>query len=231
MQSSQPPVLHVGLIMDGNGRWAARQGLPRTVGHHAGTQAARRIIEAAPAAGIGTLTLYAFSCDNWARPAAEVNALMALLGQFLREEADTLAARGVRTTIIGRRDRLPPSTHAAMTDLERRTRDGAALHLRIAIDYSARQSILAAAHACAGAGLDADAFGRLVSGDGAPPVDLLIRAGGEKRLSDFLLWECAYAELCFSDVLWPDFSPADLQAAMADFRRRDRRFGALPSAA
>ncbi|MEP9347721.1 polyprenyl diphosphate synthase [Xanthobacter sp. KR7-225] len=231
MQSSLPDKIHAALIMDGNGRWAARRGLPRTAGHEAGTHAARRIVAAAPAAGIGTLTLYAFSCDNWARPAAEVSALMALLSHFLLKETEDLAKAGVRASVIGRRDRLPGHVRDAIDWMERRTSEGRALHLRIAIDYSGRQSILAAAHAAAGAALDADAFGRLVAGADVPPVDLLIRAGGEKRLSDFLLWECAYAELSFCDVLWPDFCAAHLEAAVADFRGRERRFGALPSAA
>lgn len=231
MQSSLHNKIHVALIMDGNGRWAVRHGLPRTAGHEAGTHAVRRIVEAAPAAGIGTLTLYAFSCDNWARPEAEVSALMALLGSFLREETEDLAKADVRASVIGRRDRLPGHVRDAIAAMERRTSAGRALHLRLAIDYSGRQSILAAAHVAAGAALDTDAFGRLVAGADVPPVDLMIRAGGEKRLSDFLLWECAYAELCFCDVLWPDFGAADLNAAVADFRKRERRFGALPSAA
>lgn len=231
MQSSLQNKIHAALIMDGNGRWAARRGLPRTAGHEAGTRAARRIVEAAPAAGIGTLTLYAFSCDNWLRPEAEVSALMALLGSFLREEAEELARAGVRASVIGRRDRLPEHVREAIAGLERRTSAGRALHLRLAIDYSGRQSILAAAQVAAGAALNADAFGQLVAGEGVPPVDLMIRAGGEKRLSDFLLWECAYAELCFCDVLWPDFGAEHLNAAVADFRGRERRFGALPSAA
>jgi undecaprenyl diphosphate synthase len=230
MQPRAP--LHVAVIMDGNGRWAVRQGLPRLAGHRRGATAVRRTVEAAPALGIATLTLFAFSSDNWNRPPGEVQGLMALFGEFLRAEADPLAQRGVRLSVIGRRDRLPASLRRAAALAEAVTAGGDRLHLRVAVDYSARDAILRAARGLrAPAGTTRAAFARRLAqvyGGGAPDVDLLIRTGGEQRLSDFLLWESAYAELWFTARMWPDFGPADLAAAVADFHRRERRFGALP---
>jgi undecaprenyl diphosphate synthase len=224
-------LLHIAIIMDGNGRWAARRGMPRLAGHRAGGEALRRVVEAAPGLGIGTLTLYAFSADNWRRPAAEVDALMRLFRRFLRVEPAGLAANGVRLTVIGRRDRLSGRLVHAVDAAERMTAFGATLHLRIAIDYSAREAILRAAANCPpGEPPSAEAFGRLLGGypdSAGGNVDLLIRTGGEKRLSDFLLWESAYAELCFVDRAWPEFDAVDLAAAIADFRQRERRFGGL----
>ncbi|HEX9610508.1 MAG TPA: polyprenyl diphosphate synthase [Gemmatimonadales bacterium] len=207
----QSTSLHVAIIMDGNGRWATRRGLPRAAGHRAGADAVRRAVEAAPDLGIGALTLYAFSSDNWRRPPSEVATLMRLFARHLHTEAPRLTANGVRLTVVGRRDRLPALLVAAIETAERATADGDRLHLRLAVDYSARAAIRA---------------GTLL-----PDVDLLVRTGGEQRLSDFLLWECAYAELWFSDRMWPDFGAADLAAAVAAFEARERRFGALPSPA
>jgi undecaprenyl diphosphate synthase len=215
MQSTSTSI-HVGVIMDGNGRWALRRGLPRSVGHHAGVEAIRRTVEAAPGLGIATLSLFAFSSDNWARPAAEVQALMALFERFLRDEAGPLRSHDVRLSVIGRRDRLPPGVVSAIAVAEALTARGTRLHLRVAIDYSSRDAILEAAR-----------LGRAP----APDVDLLIRTGGEQRLSDFLLWESAYAELFFTARMWPDFDGDDLAAAVAEFRGRERRFGALPETA
>jgi undecaprenyl diphosphate synthase len=212
--SRSEPGIHVAIIMDGNGRWATCRGLPRAVGHRAGAKAVRRAVETAPGLGIGALTLYAFSSDNWQRPAGEVSALMRLLSRYLQREAPRLEANGVKLQVIGRRDRLAPELLADIDRAEARTGGGSRLHLRVAVDYSARDSIRRA----------------LASPEQEPllpDVDLLIRTGREKRLSDFLLWECAYAELWFSDVLWPDFGVADLRAAVDDFRGRHRRFGAL----
>jgi undecaprenyl diphosphate synthase len=206
-----PGVLHVAMVMDGNGRWAVRRGLPRTAGHRAGAQAVRPLVEAAPGLGVGALTLFAFSADNWKRPASEVSALMRLFARHLRMETPRLIANGVRLEIVGRRDRLPAPLVAAMETAEMATAHGTTLHLRLAVDYSARESITA---------------GRLL-----PDVDLLIRTGGEQRLSDFLLWECAYAELHFTERMWPEFSPAELAAALDEFRARERRFGSVPKAA
>ena len=229
MQSTSPSI-HVAIIMDGNGRWALRRGLPRSAGHHAGVDAIRRVVEAAPEVGIGTLSLFAFSSDNWARPAEEVQILMALFARFLRDEAGPLRAHDVRLSVIGRRDRLPPELVSAIAAAEALTARGSRLHLRVAVDYSSRNAILEAARL---GGLDdptREAFAiRLgdTHGGPAPDVDLLIRTGGEQRLSDFLLWESAYAELFFTARMWPDFREDDLAAAVAEFRGRDRRFGAL----
>ncbi len=221
--------LHVGIIMDGNGRWATRRGLSRMRGHEAGVEAIRRIVEAAPEHGVGTLTLYAFSTDNWRRPKAEVAALMALLRFYLANEVASLVRNGVRLTVIGRRDRLPDGIAAAIARAEQATAAGEVLHLRIAVDYSARDAILnAAAKAAALTTLTREAFSQLVTGEPAlRDVDLIIRTSGEKRLSDFLLWEGAYAELHFTERMWPEFDAADLAEALASFHRRERRFGGL----
>ncbi|WP_019903800.1 di-trans,poly-cis-decaprenylcistransferase [Methylobacterium sp. 77] len=229
MQSERTPGLHIGIIMDGNGRWATARGLPRALGHKAGVEAIRRVVEAAPKQGVGTLTLYAFSCDNWKRPETEVSALMGLLRLYLRNEIARLIENGVRLSVIGRRDRLPEGLAADIARVEAATVTGRALHLRVAIDYSARDAILAAALAGAGRkDIGREAFSALVTGDACvPDVDLVIRTSGEQRLSDFLLWESAYAELHFTERHWPDFDAADLAEARAAFQRRDRRFGGL----
>ncbi len=208
--------------MDGNGRWAVSRGLPRVAGHRAGVEAVRRVVEAAPDAGIGILTLFAFSSDNWRRPAPEVATLMKLLRFYLDQETARCVEQGVRIQMIGRRDRLNPSLCAAIAEAEAATSGGNRLWLRMAVDYSARDAILAAARAVKE--LSRDALGGALG----PPVDLLIRTGGERRLSDFLLWECAYAELVFSRTMWPDFGAEDLAAAVREFRGRERRFGAVP---
>ena len=223
------PRLHVGIIMDGNGRGATRQRLSRLRGHEAGVEAIRRVVEAAPKQGVGTLTLYAFSSDNWRRPKAEVSALMALLRFYLGNEVESLVRNGVRLTVIGRRDRLPSGIADAIGRAEAATARGDVLHLRIAVDYSARDAILqAAAQATAKGELSRERFSELVTGEpGLRDVDLVIRTSGEKRLSDFLLWESAYAELHFTDAMWPDFGAAHLAEALASFHGRERRFGGL----
>lgn len=226
--------IHVAIIMDGNGRWALRRGCPRAAGHRAGVDAIRRVVEAAPDLGIGTLSLFAFSSDNWVRPEEEVRMLMELFEQFLREEARPLQLRDVRLSVIGRRDRLSSPVVSAISAAETLTARGTRLHLRVAIDYSSRDAILTAARL---GGLDdatRDVFAARLGetrGAPAPDVDLLIRTGGEQRLSDFLLWESAYAELFFTTRMWPEFRGDDLAAAVADFRGRDRRFGGLPQTA
>ncbi len=217
--------LHAAIIMDGNGRWARARGLPRGAGHRAGVKAIQQVAEAAPALGIGTLTLYAFSSDNWRRPAEEVGGLMRLLRAYLRGETERLARSGTRLTVIGRRDRLPAGIPEAIARAEAATAAGDRLHLRIAVDYSSRDAILAAAARLGPEGLSREGLSEALGADG--DVDLLIRTGGEKRLSDFLLWEAAYAELHFTDRMWPDFGATDLAAAVADFTARDRRFGGL----
>jgi undecaprenyl diphosphate synthase len=231
--------LHVAIIMDGNGRWATRRGLPRVAGHRAGVAAVRRVVERAPDVGISRLTIYAFSCDNWRRPSAEVQSIFWLLRAFLRLETERLRERDVRIQIIGRRDRLPQSVLREIDKAECATAGGRGLHLRVAIDYSSRDAITrAAATANAALSLEglrsSDSLGPMLtqaltgeSGD----VDLLIRTGGETRLSDFLLWECAYAELLFTDRMWPDFEQADLDAALEEFKRRERRFGGVQAIA
>jgi undecaprenyl diphosphate synthase len=219
---------HVSISMDGNGRWATRRGLPRSAGHREGVKTVRRIVEAADRLGVTTLTLFAFSSNNWKRPNEEVGGLMELLEIYLRNDARKLMAHGVRLSLIGRRDRLPAHLIAAIDEIEAQS-IGGGVHLRIAIDYSSRESILKAVAECGGViPPSLGEFGRRVAGsDDADAVDLMIRTGGEKRLSDFLLWECAYAELWFTDTLWPDFSEAEFTGAVSDFRRRDRRFGGL----
>src|SRR5689334_20828660 len=204
--------LHIGIIMDGNGRWALARGLPRLAGHRAGVETARRIIEAAPGAGAGILTLFAFSSDNWRRPAAEIDSLMRLMALYLENEAARCVEQGVRVQVIGRRDRLSPKLSGAIARAEEATAEGRNLWLRIAVDYSGRDAILAAARALHEP--SRDEFDRTLG----PPVDLLIRTGGERRLSDFLLWESAYAELLFTRTMWPDFGPNDFADAVRNFR-------------
>src|SRR5215510_10769722 len=221
--------LHVGIIMDGNGRWATRRGLSRIRGHEAGVETIRRIVEAAPKQGIGTLTLYAFSTDNWRRPKAEVAALMTLLRFYLANEVQSLVKNGVRLTVIGRRDRLPDGIAAAIGRAEEATSRGETLNLRIAVDYSSRDAILNAAAKLAGISEPTrELFSQLVTGEaGLRDVDLIIRTSGEKRLSDFLLWEGAYAELHFTERMWPEFDADDFAEALNSFRLRERRFGGL----
>lgn len=226
--------LHVAIIMDGNGRWAQQRGKARFWGHREGAETAKRIIEAAPKYGITTLTLYAFSSDNWKRPQQEVNMLMQLLQNKLRSEVKTSLENGVKLSFIGRRDRLSPQLVAQMEDAEARTRFGENLHLRLAIDYSSREMLMRAAQMAADEeDLTRERFAHYLakamhSNDYAPDVDLLIRTGGEQRLSDFLLWECAYAEFYFTHTMWPDFTEEELSQAIADFQSRERRFGAIP---
>lgn len=217
--------LHVAIIMDGNGRWAQSRGWPRAAGHRAGMDALRRAVEAAPKLGVTTLTVYAFSSDNWKRPAGEVRALMALFRNYMRRETAKCVRNGVRVSLIGRRDRLPAPLPCMVDEMEVATRDGKTLHLRLAVDYSGRDAILEAVRTGAVASRE-DMAARL-----GPDVDLVIRTSGEQRVSDFLIWESAYAEFHFSPRFWPDFGAADLALALEDFRMRNRRFGATTTAA
>lgn len=237
--SPKPVGLHVAIIMDGNGRWAITRGRPRLAGHRAGAEALRPIVESAPNYGIGVLTVYAFSADNWHRPSREVRALMKLFQTYLQTEVERCVANGVKLSIIGRRDRFPPPLREAIHAAEAATASGTVLHLRVALDYSSRQAIFCAAcglqkkMAMASDEFAQPIFARLLGEaihDNAPArdVDLLIRTGGEQRLSDFLLWECAYAELYFTKRLWPDFRPLDLAIAIEEFHSRERRFGRVP---
>ena len=229
--------LHVAILLDGNGRWAASRGLPRSEGHRAGVEAVRRVVRAAPGLGIGTLTLYAFSSNNWERPSGEVMSLLNLLENFFRNEAAACASDGIRVRVIGRRDRIPKTLVDAIEFVERLTDSGRLLNLRIAIDYSSRDAILRAACWMLSS-LEvserefARRLGQVTHADTpAPDVDLLIRTGGDRRLSDFMLWESAYAELLFTPRMWPEFEASDLSAAVEDFLGRERRFGRLPEAA
>jgi len=230
--------LHVAIIMDGSGRWAVRRGLARTAGHRAGVDAVRRAVAAAPNLGIDTLTLYAFSSDNWGRPKNEVEELLRIFCEFLASETCVWVEQGVRASVIGRRDRLPADLLGAIAGAEAATSRGRTLYLRIAIDYSGREAIVRAAGRLKGAaGVSPGEFTRALAEVthesakcAAGDVDLLIRTGGEQRLSDFLLWEVAYAEMVFTKRLWPDFEAEDLELAVQEFHLRERRFGRLPQA-
>lgn len=221
--------IHVAIIMDGNGRWAEARGLPRTAGHRAGATAVRRVVEAAPSHGISVLTLYAFSSDNWKRPRAEVRALLRLLERFLRAELATCVEHGVRIEVVGRRDRLPASAQDAIAHAERATAACRVLRLRLAIDYSSRDAIVHAAAHAPRTRAELSLHLHPATDLAVPDVDLLIRTGGEQRLSDFLLWESAYAELYFTTIAWPDFGGEALAAAVAELGRRQRRFGGVES--
>ena len=228
--------LHVAIIMDGNGRWAQRRGMPRTAGHLEGAKAVNEVVETAARAGIRALTLYAFSADNWGRPSTEVAALMRLLRRYLMTETGRCIEQSIRINIIGRRDRLSGALVHAIEQSERLTAACTGMHLRIAVDYSAHYSILEAARrANADPVVDANRFQELLdevdhSAAPAGAVDLLIRTGAEKRLSDFLLWQCAYAELFFADCMWPDFGESGLRAALDYYAGRQRRFGKVAEA-
>ncbi|HYE73994.1 MAG TPA: di-trans,poly-cis-decaprenylcistransferase [Blastocatellia bacterium] len=230
-------LLHVAMIMDGNGRWASARGLPRTAGHRAGVKTVQRVVEAAPDLGIRTLTLYAFSSDNWKRPPLEVNQLMRLLQSYLLRETANCVKHGIKLSVIGRRDQLPRAIQTAIEAAESATKQGSALHVRLAVDYSSRDAILKAAALANGHNdISRSDFAQLIAQaineeNSVPDVDLLIRTGGEQRLSDFLLWECAYAELYFTERQWPDFNKEDLRDALTVFHRRERRFGQVPKAA
>lgn len=231
--------MHVAIIMDGNGRWASRRGLPRKAGHRAGAKAVRRIVEAAAKSSVQALTLYAFSSDNWTRPREEVTHLMRLFKWHLQSEITRCVENGVRLNVIGRRDRLNPELVRTIEDAEAATVSGRRLLLRLAVDYSARDALAQSAHRASGscgcldrgnprACLEAALAAEIHASGNAGDVDLLIRSGGERRLSDFMLWECAYAELVFVDTFWPDFDEQHLAAALDEFERRERRFGGLP---
>lgn len=227
---------HVAIIMDGNGRWAAQRGLPRLEGHRRGADAVRRVVEACPDLGVETLTLFAFSTENWRRPTAEVKGLMTLFRRYLRRDAAELAEKGARVVFLGDRAALDEDIQALMAGLEARTAEGTRVTVAIAINYGGRQEIAAAARRLAREAaqgrLDPDAidearFGAALPGAALPEPDLLIRTSGEQRISNFLLWQLAYAELVFAPELWPDFDAAALSRALAQFGARERRFGAV----
>lgn len=229
------PPTHVGIIMDGNGRWAQFRGMPRIAGHRRGVESVRGAVSTAVELGIQYLTLYGFSIENWKRPMAEVTALMGLLRLYLRQEIDELNEKGVRIRFIGERKRLAPDIVKLINESEKRTETNTALNLVVALSYGARQEITAAARqlaqkVLAGELMLDDIDERLMSQNlataGIPDLDLVIRTSGEKRVSNFLLWQLAYAELIFIDTLWPDFSSRDLEEAVNEFHRRERRYGA-----
>ncbi|MBV9734426.1 MAG: isoprenyl transferase [Acidisphaera sp.] len=229
---------HIAIIMDGNGRWAGARGLPRIAGHRAGAQAVRRTIEAAISHRVGWLTLYAFSSENWRRPAGEVTDLTGLLRHYLKSEVAELARNGVRLRVIGERGRFAEDIQALLREAERLTAGNLRLNLTVALSYGARDEIVAAARRAAEAAqqgrldpasLDEAAFAGLLATTGMPDPDLIIRTSGERRLSNFLLWQAAYAEFVFMDVLWPDFSPEHFGQALDEYARRERRFGARPA--
>ncbi len=227
---------HVAIIMDGNGRWAAKHGLPRLEGHRRGVEALRRTVRAAIELGIGYLTIYSFSSENWRRPAQEVGDLFSLLRLFVRRDLADLNARAVKVRFVGSRKGLPSDIAGLLDEAENLTGANGGLTLVVAFNYGARQEILAAARAIANAALDGrldprdldeERFESFLDTTGIPDPDLLIRTSGEQRLSNFLLWQSAYAELVFMPILWPDFDRAALEAALKEFRSRDRRFGGL----
>ena len=234
LNSPSENTFHVAIIMDGNGRWATRQGKPRFYGHQAGAAQLRKIVESAPELHIDVLTVYAFSSDNWRRPKYEVNFLMDLFNSYLKSEVAKCQENGIRLSIIGRRDRLQPKIVELIEHAEKETVGGKNLHLRVAVDYSSKEMILQAAiRLSQEKDISQQTFSNLLANgvypwEPSPNVDLLIRTGGEQRLSDFLLWECAYAELFFTPVMWPEFSKKDLQTALRKFQLRERRFGQVP---
>jgi undecaprenyl diphosphate synthase len=233
---SPPPLcsraLHVAIICDGNGRWATSRALPRTLGHRQGAEAAQSVIRCAPHLGIHTLTLFALSSANWKRPQAEITGILRILHEYILTETSRCLEEGIRLSIIGRRDRMPAPLREAIADAEALTVNGKKLHLRLAVDYSARQAIFqAASKFYKVTELSSESFADVLSEvqrGGSTEVDLLIRTGGEQRISDFLLWESAFAELVFLEKRWPDFTPADLRDAVVEFGRRDRTRGGMP---
>jgi undecaprenyl diphosphate synthase len=229
---------HVAIIMDGNGRWAASRGLPRLEGHRRGVEALRRTVRAAIELGISYLTIYSFSSENWRRPAKEVGDLFGLLRIFVRRDLADLHARAVRVRFVGSKEGLPPDIAGMLAEAENLTRGNRGLMLIVAFNYGARREILGAARALAQAALegkidplsvDERGFEAFLDTAGIPDPDLLIRTSGEQRLSNFLLWQSAYAELVFMPILWPDFDRSALEAAIKEYRSRDRRFGGLGS--
>ena len=219
---------HVAIIMDGNGRWAKKRMLPRVAGHKAGVEAVRTIVRAAGDLGIEAMTLYAFSSENWKRPEEEVNDLMGLMKRFILSDLEEFAANDVRLKVIGNWRALAPDVVALIDNALTRTSGNRRTTLAVALNYGAQDELVRAATAAAAAGeITAEAIEANLDTAEMPPLDLLIRTSGEVRLSNFLLWQAAYAELYFTDKLWPDFKPADLKAALDHFARRDRRYGGL----
>jgi undecaprenyl diphosphate synthase len=225
---ARPLPRHVAIIMDGNGRWAESRALPRVAGHREGAEAVRAVTRAARRIGIEALTLYAFSTENWGRPEPEVDALMHLLAEFLESERGEMMRNGVRLNAIGDLERLPPAVQAKLTEVRAETARNAGMTLTLALSYGGRQDLVQAARIAAaakGASLEAEDLEAGLWTKGLPELDLLVRTSGERRISNFLLWQCAYAELVFTEVLWPDFRDAELFSAIAEYQARERRFG------
>ncbi len=225
---SRPLPRHVAIIMDGNGRWAEVRSLPRVAGHREGSEAVRAVTRAARRIGLEALTLYAFSAENWSRPEEEVGALMHLLAEFLESERAEMMENGIRLGAIGELDRLPAPVREKLAAVRAETAANQGMALTLALSYGGRQEIVQAARRAAaakGAALEAEDLEGALWTAGLPELDLLVRTSGERRISNFLLWQCAYAELHFTDVLWPDFRDAELFTAIADFQARERRFG------
>jgi len=223
---------HIAIIMDGNGRWARARHRPRVFGHQEGVKTVRRIVEDAANMGVKCLTLYSFSTENWTRPKAEIAALFELLKKYVNDDLEALDERGVRIRILGSREGLKDDILTVLEKVQTRTQDNTDFNLNIAFNYGGRDEIIRAIQKADLAGedmqaLDGDKFETYLDSYGVPQVDLVIRTSGEKRISNFLLWQAAYAEFVFTDVLWPDFSKADLAAAITEFQSRDRRFGNL----
>jgi len=223
---------HIAIIMDGNGRWARARHRPRVYGHTQGVKTVRRVVEDASEIGVKCLTLYSFSTENWTRPKAEITALFNLLREYVESDLDTLHSRNVRVRILGSRQGLSADLLQLIARVEETTKNNTAFSLNIAFNYGGRDELLRAAAKASAAGFDLDKlseseFAQFLDTAGLPDVDLVIRTSGEKRISNFLLWQAAYAEFVFTDVLWPDFALSDLQAAISDYNLRDRRFGNL----
>lgn len=238
LSSGAEPPLHVAIVMDGNGRWAKQRGLPRSLGHRAGVEALKRTVEAAPRLNIRWLTVFGFSTENWSRPAAEVAELMALPQRYFETDIGRLEREGVRVRVIGRREGLSPELLRMVDHAQARTETNDHFHLNIAFNYGGQADIADAARRLAvevaegrlkPEDLNERLMGQYLATQGSPPPDLIVRPSGEHRLSNFLLWEAAYAELVFQDVLWPDYGEGHLKAALAEFSKRDRRYGAVAS--
>lgn len=224
--------LHVAIIMDGNGRWAKRRGVPRSIGHREGVQALKRTIQAAPDLGIGCMTVFGFSTENWSRSADEVSDLMGLVRAYVASDLKRLEKAGVRLRVLGRREGLPADIAAIADKAEAQTAHNGRFLLQVAFNYGARSDIIDAVRdlaAAPGATVDEAALSQHLSTAGGPEVDMIIRTSGEKRLSNFLLWEAAYAELIFQDILWPDYGAEALAEAVAEFHGRQRRYGGRPA--
>ncbi len=224
---SRPLPRHVAIIMDGNGRWAEQRGLPRVAGHREGAESVREVTRTARRVGLPALTLYAFSAENWGRPEPEVEALMGLLAEFLEAERPEMMQNGIRLNAIGELDRLPAVVREKLAAVRAETAGNGGMILTLALSYGGRQEIVAAARKAAARRPDfgAEDLDAALWTAGLPELDLLVRTSGERRISNFLLWQCAYAELCFAEEMWPDFRGRELLAAIADFQGRRRRFG------